>query len=383
MLSHYDTVTVGETPHVKDLDRVLKWVHPARRELRMCFQFEFHDLDGDIQVPLIPKKWELPDMKACVNKWQSYMHARGGWNSNYLENHDQARSVSRWGNDSPEFRKSSAKMLALFHASLGGTIYVYQGQELGMKNIPEDWPIEDVSLTTRRLLTTRPELHSDMSSLSLSWYPQYLDVATKNYYRECSEATSAGRPSPTPAQVLQWASIKSRDCARTPVQWDASPNAGFTTGKPWMRVNDDYREWNAEQQSHDADSVRAFWKRMLRLRKGCRPLVYGNFNLLEPTNPKLFAYVRNLEGSPSVLVVLNFSDGDLDMTIDPDAAKTAQKDLEYKAAGELADLSALETRAKLVIGTHEAELKATDANGFKGQSTTLKAREGRLYTLAK
>ncbi|CEH17482.1 Alpha-amylase [Ceraceosorus bombacis] len=143
VLSKYDTITVGETPHAKHPDILLPWTHPARHELRSCFTFDLHDQDGDQQWPLIPKKIHLPHFAGIVNKWQTYCHRTSAWLANYFENHDQARTVSRWASDSAEHRKTAARMISLFQTSLSGSLYVYQGQEIGMKNIPHDWPIEE------------------------------------------------------------------------------------------------------------------------------------------------------------------------------------------------------------------------------------------------
>lgn len=140
----------------------------------MCFQFDFMNLDTDQYWPLQPAKWTLPQLKAVVNKWQSYMHSTNGWNSSYIENHDQARSVSRWTSDKPEFREQGAKLLALMHSTHGGTIYVYQGQEIGMKNMPQDWSEKE-----------------------------YLDVMTINYIEDQNRLRTQGKKVPSKEEVFK------------------------------------------------------------------------------------------------------------------------------------------------------------------------------------
>jgi oligo-1,6-glucosidase len=141
--SEYDIVTVGETPWTHDPAELARYVVPSTHELNMVFTFHHMDIDGAFDQPLIPRQWNLPELKAVINKWQIHMHDYDGWNSVFLENHDQARSVTRFGNDSERWRALSAKMLAIFHISQGGTIYIYQGQEIAMANIPITWGIEE------------------------------------------------------------------------------------------------------------------------------------------------------------------------------------------------------------------------------------------------
>lgn len=175
VLSHYDTITVGESPFLEDPKKLLYWTHPDRNELRMNFQFDIVTVDCDPMAPIKPRDWTLPELKLTTNKWQAFCHRHNGWNSNYSCNHDQCRPVSRWLSDAPEVRKQAAKTHALHQITLGGTLYVYQGEELGMKNIPEDWPIEE-----------------------------YQDVMTINYYKECMDALAAGKKdAPSPQTVVK------------------------------------------------------------------------------------------------------------------------------------------------------------------------------------
>ncbi|KAF5339315.1 hypothetical protein D9611_009770 [Ephemerocybe angulata] len=171
---------------------------------------------------------------------ETFKRNEGFWNANFTENHDHSRSVSRFGNDSDKWRALSAKMLAMMQVTQGGTQFVYQGQELGLKNFPRTWGIEE-----------------------------YKDVASQNYWHKILAKRKEESPGVEidTSDILDDFAKKARDHARVPMQWSAAPHAGFTTGTPWMRVNEDYENWNAESQGHDADSVRTFWKDLLRIRK--------------------------------------------------------------------------------------------------------------------
>ncbi|PWN88421.1 alpha amylase [Acaromyces ingoldii] len=363
VLQHYDTITVGETPHAKHPSIVLPWVNPHSHELRMCFTFDLHDVDGDQQWPLIPRPFDLVTFKSIVNKWQAFFSAHNGWHANYLENHDQARSVSRWLSDAPEHRKQAAKLVAMMQTSFSGSLYLYQGQELGMKNIPKEWPIDD-----------------------------YLDVATINFYNECKDRTIKGLSSPaTPEQVHEWAALKARDNARTPVQWNSSPaSAGFSPDgartKPWMRVQveDAQQGWNATDEAQDPLSVLNFWKRALKLRKevGGGLMVRGNFWIVKPEDPNVFAYVRNLGHEVSVLVVLNFSKDEQTVRLDGQTVNKSQQDGklvgEFKGNGPCKTLEKLRSRVTILLhnyadidGSRDQEVKWVDDESF-----VLRAFEG-------
>ncbi|QRV92313.1 alpha-amylase [Ceratobasidium sp. AG-Ba] len=280
VLSKYPNYfTVGETPCIYDPEDVLKYVHPDRKELQMLFLFEFVDLDRPENHPIYPRIPTLPKLKAVVNKWQTFMFAHGGWNSLYMENHDQARSVSRflgfgvdeakksfdfgrYEEDLDKFWSVGAKLLAILHTTQGGTVLVYQGEEIGSTNVPRSWPLEE-----------------------------YKDVATVNLYREELERRKkAGAANPDMTDIMDGINRKARDNARVPVQWDDSPHAGFTTGTPWMRVNDNYKTIN----------------RMIRMRKEYPVLIHGDFSLLSEEDERIFAYTRQ-HNDVKVLVVLNFS----------------------------------------------------------------------------
>ncbi|KAJ7197783.1 glycoside hydrolase family 13 protein [Mycena pura] len=282
VLSRHDMITVGETPFTHDAAALARYVLPQNRELNMVFQFELTDVDsprGSPRQPFTYRAWTLPEFKAVVHRWQTLQRAEGFWNSIFIENHDMGRAVSRWGNDSDAWRAVSAKMLAVLEVAQSGTQYVFQGQELGLRNFPRAWDIEE-----------------------------YKDVATQNWYNEVLENRRAetGRDDVDMSDIMDGLQKKARDHGRVPMQWNASAHAGFTTGTPWMRVNDDYATWNAEAQLADADSVHAFWKRALRLRKEHKVLIYGDFLLLAPEHEEVFAF-RRIYGARRALVLLNFT----------------------------------------------------------------------------
>ncbi len=266
-LDGFDAMTVGEAPG-STVENALELVGEGRGELDMLFQFELMGIDhvnGD--------KWrqrpiEVPEMKSIVERWQLGLAGRA-WNSNYLMNHDQPRSVSRFG-DAALYRNESAKALLLLNLSLGGTPYIYQGEELGMANVAFD---------------------------SIS---DYRDVDTLNYHKE---ALAAGVPE---AEAMRSIHYMSRDNARTPMQWSAGRNAGFTEGLPWIGVNPDCAKVNAEAEEADGASVLHFTRAMTAFRRKHPSLVYGSFELLAREDTRLFAFLRVGEGE-SLLVEINMS----------------------------------------------------------------------------
>ncbi|KAF7324556.1 Glycoside hydrolase family 13 protein [Mycena kentingensis (nom. inval.)] len=280
VLSKHDLITVGETPFSLDSAALVQYVLPANKELDMIFQFELLVLDSpkDADRPYTHRPWTLPEFMRIVERWQTLERENGFWNAVYIENHDQARSVTRWGNDSPSWRAPSAKMLAILETTLGGTQYVFQGQEIAMRNFPRTWGLEE-----------------------------YKDVASNNYYNEIltKRRLEQGREDVDMSDILDGMQMKARDHGRIPMQWDASPHAGFTTGTPWMRVNDDYPTWNAAAQLSDPESVLAFWKAALKLRKEYPVLIHGSFELLDRENQHVFAY-RRVHDDATAVVLLNF-----------------------------------------------------------------------------
>jgi oligo-1,6-glucosidase len=260
-------LTVGEMPGVT-VEQARLFTDPARGEVDMVFQFEHVGLDqGTSKWDVHPLR--LRDLKASFGRWQAGL-ADVGWNSLYWDNHDQPRAVSRFGDDSPEFRRDSATCLATLLHLHRGTPYVYQGEEIGMANFP-------------------------FSSLE-----EFRDVESLNHH---VQAVSAGAD---PAEVLAGLRAMSRDNARTPVQWDASANAGFTTGTPWIAVNPDHGEWNAAAQRDDETSVLAHHRRLIALRHDLPVVALGDFTMLLPDSEDVYAFTRSLDGD-TLLVVCNVS----------------------------------------------------------------------------
>ena len=254
-----DLITVGEA-----------WgATPEGSEFSMVFQFEHMVMDQQEGK----EKWDLAPLpfvklKKCLAKWQNELYGKG-WNSLFFDNHDLPRIVSRWGDDS-KYRKESAKMLALVLHGMQGTPYVYQGEELGMTNVK----FPDISC--------------------------YEDIETVNMYHERLEA-GYGKD-----DIMRSIYAKSRDNARTPMQWSSEENAGFTTGKPWIRMNPNYTEINAESERKDPDSVYHFYRKLIHMRKEYLVLVDGKFELLLPDDEQIFAYVRRDDDS-QMLVCANFT----------------------------------------------------------------------------
>ncbi|KAK2600227.1 hypothetical protein QQS21_005023 [Conoideocrella luteorostrata] len=276
ILKEYDAFSVGEMPCVHDERELLKAVAADRGELSMIFHFEFMDVDHGANGKFSPKVWPLSELKTKVNKWQRIMYDNNGWNALYLENHDQPRAVSRFVHDDPENREASAKLIAIFLAFQAGTPFIYQGQEIGMTNVPKEWEMND---------------YKDIDCLN-HW----------NLYKDSADEN-------TKALLKTEYQKKSRDNARTPMQWDDSPQAGFTTsGTPWMRVNDNYKQINAASQVKAPDSVYHTYRRALEKRKEHKDVfVYGDFELVDEENDKIFAYKRVASNGDAALIVCNFS----------------------------------------------------------------------------
>ncbi|KAI5204054.1 glycoside hydrolase [Aureobasidium subglaciale] len=296
VLDKYDTITVGEMPFVRDESEILKIVREDEKELNMIFIFEQVDIDNEPgKYRMTWRDWDADEIRKIFSYWQRLMIDKDGWNSLFVENHDNPRSVSRYCNDSDEFRELSAKLLCLMMTTLGGTLYVYQGQELGMRNVPVEWSPEE-----------------------------YKDVESINYWKKMNHMHPDNKEKLDFARkVLQ---RKARDHSRTPVQWSAEPNAGFCKEDvtPWMRVNDDYKEINAEAQRKQDDpdklSVLQFWKRGLANRKEHKDVfVYGDFQVLDEEDKRVFAYKRASESEAFVLA-LNFTKDEVKWEV-PEAAK--------------------------------------------------------------
>ena len=263
-----DLITVGEAWGANTENAKL-YSNPDGSEFSMVFQFEHMVMDQQQGK----EKWDLAPLpfvklKQCLAKWQKALYGTG-WNSLFLDNHDLPRIVSRWGDDG-KYRKESAKMLATMLHGMQGTPYIYQGEELGMTNVRFD----DIS--------------------------HYEDIETLNLYRERVEKGYRSE------DVMRSIYAKSRDNARTPMQWNAEKNAGFTKGTPWIEVNPNYTEINAEEERRDPESVYSYYRRLTRLRKEYPVFVDGRFDLLMEEDEQIFAYTRTTTEN-EMLVCVNFT----------------------------------------------------------------------------
>ena len=269
VLSRYDIMTVGETPGVTT-QLAGQYAGEDAGELNMVFQFEHVEGDGKYGK-WTDEKIPLTTLKKILSRWQTELYGKA-WNSLFWDNHDQPRAVSRFGDDRPAYRKVSAKMLATCLHMLQGTPYIYQGEELGMTNYPFQSPDD------------------------------FRDIESINAYREwCLDGQLS--------HEVFWPCItfKSRDNARTPMQWSDSEQAGFTTGTPWIAVNPNYREINAKAQAADPESVFHYYRKLIALRREHPIMVYGRYEELLADSEELFVYTRTLE-SETLLVVCSFCD---------------------------------------------------------------------------
>ncbi|MCP9332805.1 glycoside hydrolase family 13 protein [Lentilactobacillus hilgardii] len=288
VLSHYDVMTVGEMPGSTPEDAI-KYTGLESNELNMVFQFQHVNLSPNPDVRL--GKWndqpvKLPELKVALNRWQKALDGKG-WNSLYWNNHDQPRAVSRFSNDDPKYRVRAAKMLGTTLHMMQGTPYVYEGEELGMTN-------------------------GHFTSID-----QYEDLESINIYRELVEQDKV-IDGPT---MLKYLANMSRDNARTPMQWDASQNAGFTKGTPWYALNPNYKEINAEDALKDKESVFYHYQKLIQLRHQTYVIKYGTFEELDPKDDQVYAYRRHYEGK-TLLVMSNFTDQTV--TRDYDQQKAAE-----------------------------------------------------------
>ncbi|UII56740.1 alpha-glucosidase [Cytobacillus spongiae] len=268
VLSKYDVMTVGETPGV-DTEQAKLYTDEAREELNMVFQFEHVDLDSGPGGKWDLRPLTLNALRDSFTKWQKGLE-HAGWNSLYLNNHDQPRMVSRFGNDE-RYRVESAKLLATFLHTLKGTPYIYQGEEIGMTNVKFE-SIDD-----------------------------YKDIETLNMYDE--KVREKGEDHQT---VMESIYVKGRDNARTPFQWDDREHAGFTHGEPWLKVNPNYIKINAKEAVADPNSVFHYYRKLIQIRKKHEILVYGSYDLVNPNHDQIYAYKREYNGK-TLLVILNFS----------------------------------------------------------------------------
>lgn len=276
VLSKYDLITVGETPDVTTED-AKQYAGENTHELNMVFQFE-HVRSNGKYGKWTHDKMPLTTLKKILSRWQMDLYGKA-WNSLYWDNHDQPRAVSRFGDDRPEYREASAKMLATCLHMLQGSPYVYQGEELGMTNYPFHSP-ED-----------------------------FRDIESVNAYKEWCESGIVSHEEFWPC--LLWLS---RDNARTPMQWDDTEHAGFTAGTPWISVNPNYKEINAKAETADPNSVFHYYKKLIALRKQTPIMVYGKYEPLFEESEDWFVYTRTLENE-KLLIVCSFTDQETTFTV--------------------------------------------------------------------
>ena len=270
-LNNADTITVGECSGVT-LEEAKKYARSDEKELNMVFQFEHMDVDSDEKSgKWTTRKMDLRDLKKILTRWQKGLQDIA-WNSLYWENHDQPRSVSRFGNDSDEYREISAKMLATCIHMMQGTPYVYQGEELGMTNCP------------------------------FNTLDNFRDLESINAFHELTEQGKM-----TEEDMMAAIGYKGRDNARTPMQWDDSAYAGFSTANPWIMVNPNYTKINAKDQINREDSVFKYYQKLIKLRHESELIVYGTYDLILDDDKDIYAYIRTL-GDEKLIVYCNFSE---------------------------------------------------------------------------
>lgn len=270
-LNNADTITVGECSGVT-LEEAKKYARSDEKELNMVFQFEHMDVDSDEKAgKWTTRKMDLRNLKKILTRWQKGLQDIA-WNSLYWENHDQPRSVSRFGNDSDEYREISAKMLATCIHMMQGTPYVYQGEELGMTNCP------------------------------FNTLDNFRDLESINAFHELTEQGKM-----TEEDMMAAISYKGRDNARTPMQWDDSAYAGFSTANPWIMVNPNYTKINARDQVNREDSVFKYYQKLIKLRHESELIVYGTYDLILDDDKDIYAYIRTL-GDEKLIVYCNFSE---------------------------------------------------------------------------
>lgn len=303
VLQHYDIMTVGEIPFVTPEDG-LKYVGEDRNELHTLFHFEVAD---DM------KTWDMLRYKQIQKRWYEGLKGKG-WNSQFLNNHDHTRQVTRFGNDS-DYRVESAKLLATMIHTLPGTPYIFQGEEIGMTGV------------------------------KFASIDDYDDIAMKNKYKEEVENGK------DPEQVLKDLQLLSRDNSRTPVQWDDSVNGGFSTGTPWINVNPNYTSINVEADLGRPDSVYQYYQKLISLRKQYEVMVYGDYKDLLEDHEELYVYTRSLNGT-TWLVVLNHSDSENELRLDHDVL-AGENEL---ILANYADVSVGEELTQLKLRPHEARV---------------------------
>ncbi|MHC5373074.1 glycoside hydrolase family 13 protein [Enterococcus sp. LJL120] len=274
VLSHYDVMTVGETPNTNSSQAQL-YTLPEREELNMLFHFDHMHLDYGKYGKFSDIRFKLSDLRDTLSEWQEKL--ADGWNSLYWSNHDQPRAVTRFGDDG-EYREISAKMLATLLHMMKGTPFIFQGEELAMKNVP----FTDIS--------------------------EYQDIETKYFYQEM---TAAGE---TPAAIQKAIYLKSRDNARTPMPWNGEANSGFSDAKPWINYSPDNRWINVEDTLADANSVFYYYQKLISLRKEYPIIQMGDYQLINDNDSAVYSYLRTYQGE-TLLVLCSFSKEKVNVTV--------------------------------------------------------------------
>lgn len=292
-IHNYDVMTVGEANGVTASDAD-QWVGEDGGYFNMIFQFEHLDLwskstDNGIDIHAL---------KTTLSKWQNALDGKG-WNALFLENHDKARSVSTWGNDT-DMRITSAKALATLYFLMQGTPFIYQGQEIGMTNVQFD-SIED-----------------------------YNDVAIKNMYHEERENGTSHE------EVMEVIWKTGRDNSRTPMQWSSKPQAGFTTGTPWMKVNPNYSDINVEQNLNDPQSIYHYYKNLIELRKNSSTLIYGHYELVNEEHDYVYAYKR-VDENGKYLIMINLFDVETNLTLAEDSELASLELSNYEVTDKMSN----------------------------------------------
>lgn len=268
VLSHYDIMTVAEGPGTHT-DNVLKLVGDDRKELNMNYHFDHQSIGVGDRGMVNEAFQDLVQFKQVMSDWDKAL-SQDGWNTVYFGNHDFPRMVSRWASDAPEYRATASKMLTTYLLTMRGTPYYYMGDEIGMSNIK----FESID--------------------------EYDDIMTRNWYSLTQQEGGDTQA------LLDSHKITGRDNARTPIQWDNTSNAGFTTGKPWLTINPNYAEVNVAEQQNRSDSELNYFRKLMKFRKSELTLIYGSYNLLYSEHTQLYAYTRELDDK-KLLVLLNFS----------------------------------------------------------------------------
>lgn len=274
VLKRRHLITVGECS-AATVEESIKYADLNGSEFSMIFQFDHVCLDDDPGCKWSDRKMSLVDLKNTMKKWDEGLRNKA-WNSLYWCNHDQPRVVSRLGNESDEYRELSAKMIATSLHMMQGTPYIFQGEELGMTNVP----FESIE--------------------------EFRDLESINAFKEYTEKGIFSEE-----QILKYLRIKSRDNARTPMQWDASKNAGFSTGNTWIKVNPNYTKINASEQQDRADSVFSYYQKLIDLRHKYDIITEGDCELIMPASEQIYAYERKLQtasGVEKLTVYCNFTD---------------------------------------------------------------------------